>query len=116
LGNVLAVVSDNLQLDQDSTWTSLINSTDYYPFGLAMDGRTIQDSAYRYGFNGHEKEDEIKGSGNHISFNDYGYDPRLVKRWRPDPIFNEYPSISPYAAFGNNPWYLSTLTGKDYIP
>lgn len=52
LANVLAVVSDNIRLDQDSTWTSLINTTDYYPFGLAMDGRSVQDSIYRYGFNG----------------------------------------------------------------
>jgi len=51
LGNVLAVVSDNIHLNQDSTWTSLINTTDYYPFGLSMDGRSVQDSSYRYGFN-----------------------------------------------------------------
>ena len=45
LGNVLAVVSDNIHLDQDSTWTSLINTTDYYPFGLAMDaGRALRNS------------------------------------------------------------------------
>ncbi|MBD3628912.1 hypothetical protein [Cyclobacterium sp.] len=56
LGNVLAVVSDNIHLDQDSTWTTAINTTDYYPFGLAMDGRTVQDSTYRYGFNGKEED------------------------------------------------------------
>jgi len=32
-------------------------------------------STYRYGFNGYEKDDEVKGSGNHYSFSDFGYDP-----------------------------------------
>jgi hypothetical protein len=49
LGNVLAVVTDNIHLDQDSTWAGVINTTDYYPFGLAMDGGAEQDSSYRYG-------------------------------------------------------------------
>ena len=35
LGNILAVVTDNIHLDQDSTWASVVNVTDYYPFGLA---------------------------------------------------------------------------------
>src|SRR5690606_10248406 len=56
LGNVMAVVSDNINLDQDSTWVSVVNVTDYYPFGLAMEGRSLQDSAYRYGFNGKEHD------------------------------------------------------------
>src|SRR5690606_15368425 len=63
LGNVLAVVTDNIHLDQDSTWASVVNTTDYYPFGLAMDGRTVPDNAYRYGFQGWEKDDEITGLG-----------------------------------------------------
>ena len=68
--------------------------------------------AYRFGFNGHEKDDEISGSGNHLSFNDYGYDPRTGRRWRTDPAFKEYPSISPYAGFGNNPLIFTDPDGK----
>jgi len=30
---------------------------------------------HTYGFNGYEKDDEVKGSGNHYSFSDFGYDP-----------------------------------------
>ncbi len=40
VGNVLAVVGDNIYLLEGSTWISAINTTDYFPFGLAMDGRT----------------------------------------------------------------------------
>lgn len=75
----------------------------HYPFGSLIPGRSFSSSDYRFGFNGHEKDDEVKGSGNHISFNDFGYDPRTGRRWRIDPAFKEYPSISPYAAFANNP-------------
>jgi|GEM_PF-2522315 len=71
LGNVLAVVTDNINLDQDSTWASVVNMTDYYPLGLAMDGRTVQDSSYRYGFNGKEQDD--KGEWGSRSHYDYGF-------------------------------------------
>src|SRR5690606_10816377 len=54
LGDVLAVVTDNIHLDQDSTWARVVDTTDYYPFGLAMNARSVQDSAYRSGFNGKE--------------------------------------------------------------
>ncbi len=41
LGNVLAVITDNLRISSDSTWASVASVTDYYPFGLAMDGRHL---------------------------------------------------------------------------
>lgn len=40
------------------------------PFGSAMANRGYNCGAYRYGFNGKEKDDEVKGAGNHISSND----------------------------------------------
>ena len=92
----------------------VVSVSDYYPFGMGIKEREWKDSSfkYRYGFNGHEKDDEISGSGNHISFNDYGYDPRTGRRWRTDPAFKEYPSISPYAGFGNNPIVFIDPDGK----
>jgi hypothetical protein len=59
--------------------------------------------AYRFGFGGHEKDDEIKGSGNHLSFGDYGYDPRIGRRWRPDPKSTLLPHITPYVYGLNSP-------------
>ena len=58
---MLAVVTDNINFDQDSTWASVVSMTDYYPFGLAMEGRTVQDSSYRYGFNGKEEDSNSPG-------------------------------------------------------
>jgi len=78
-----------------------------------MLGRTYSaTSSYRYGFNGHENDNEVKGEGNHLSLNEFGYDPRIGKRWRPDPAFKEYPSLSSYAAFGNNPLIFTDPDGK----
>ena len=68
---------------------------------------------YRYGFNGHENDDEIKGTGNHLSFGDYGYDPRLGRRWNLDPV--EQVGISPYATFNNNPIYFIDIDGQSPI-
>ncbi|WP_209329150.1 RHS repeat domain-containing protein [Lunatimonas salinarum] len=104
LGNVLAVVSDNIHLNQDSTWTSLINTTDYYPFGLAMDGRSVQDSTSRYGFNGKELDagGEWGGQNNY----DYGfriYNPTIAKFLSVDPLFATYPYLTPYQFASNTP-------------
>ena len=93
----------------------LQNTFDYSPFGAALDGRTMQGDAYRYGFNGHEKCDEVKGSVNHLLFGDYGYDPRTGRRWNIDPKTKKYPDLSPYATFNNNPIFFTDPNGQEPI-
>jgi hypothetical protein len=59
LGNVLAMVTDNIYLNATSIWSKVVSVTDYYPFGLSMSGRSsFQSEDYRYGFNGKEKDSE----------------------------------------------------------
>ena len=65
--------------------------------------RSFNANEYRYGFNGKEKDDEIKGNSNHLSFGDYGYDTRLGRRWQVDPLAREMASWSPYSVFFDNP-------------
>jgi hypothetical protein len=36
--------------------------SDYSPFGVELDGRTVS-GGYRYGFQNQEKDDEVKGEG-----------------------------------------------------
>lgn len=48
-----------------------------------------------------------------MSFGDYGYDPRLGRRWQIDPV--EQVGISPYAAFNNNPIFFVDLDGESPI-
>jgi len=117
LGNVLAVVSDNINLDQDSTWASVVNVTDYYPFGLGMDGRTVQDSSYRYGFNG--KEEDSNGEWGSKSHYDYGfriYNPSIAKFLSVDPLTKDFPFYTPYQFAGNKPIYAIDLDGAEELP
>jgi RHS repeat-associated protein len=78
-----------------------------------MPGRKMNASDYRFGFGGHEKDDEVHGvTGSHLSFGDMGYDPRIVRRWRPDPLQAGMPSWSPYAYALDNPIMFVDEDGK----
>ncbi len=83
------------------------------PFGSIM--VSVSKGEYRYGFNSYEKDDDVKGEANHISFGDYGYDPRIGRRWRPDPLKSKYPQISPYSSFSSNPIIYLDSEGKDIV-
>ncbi|MFW5761470.1 MAG: hypothetical protein ACOCXH_10865, partial [Cyclobacteriaceae bacterium] len=51
LGNVLAVVADGYTTTSGDKEAWLSSLQDYYPFGLAMEGRSSNIAEYRYGFN-----------------------------------------------------------------
>ena len=110
LGNVLATVSDKkLGINLDSDGVSdyyvpeVVTAQDYYPFGMLQPGRSHNASShYRYGFNGKENDNEVKGDGNQ---QDYGlriYDPRLGRFLSVDPLGSEYPWNSTYAFAEND--------------
>jgi hypothetical protein len=65
--------------------------------------------AYRYGFNGQEKVDEIAGVGNHNTALFWEYDTRLGRRWNVDPVDQEYQS--PYSVLNNNPLLYLDFNG-----
>ena len=71
---------------------------------MNMPGRkySANSSSYRFGFNGKENDNEVKGSGNQ---QDYGlriYDPRLGRFLSVDPLSEEYPWNSTYAFAEND--------------
>ncbi len=110
LGNVLATVSDRkIAHDDDSDGeidyytADVITAQDYYPFGMQMPGRTWSSSAYRYGFTGHEKMNEINGAGNAYDMGARLYDPRIGRTPSVDPKAGLYPSVSPYVYALNTP-------------
>jgi hypothetical protein len=115
LGNVLVTVSDKPIYEVSSTTIffnpEITSTSDYYPFGAPMAGRGYSSEAYRFGFNGNEKDDEVKGDDNHLSFGDFGCDPRLGKRWNIDPLTLKYPSHSPFSVFNDNPIFFIDPTG-----
>lgn len=68
---------------------------------------------YRYGFNGQEMSNEIKGVGNSYTAEFWEYDPRVGRRWNLDPRPTVH--ISAYAAFANNPIFYSDPLGDTVI-
>lgn len=120
LGNVKTVITDKkLPFSTDNTTIAyfkpdILNSTDFYPFGMEMPGRSFIGDNYRYGFNGQEKDDEIKGSGNSYDFLFRIYDPRLGRFLSTDPLEMEYPWNSPYAFAENRPIDGIDLEGKEW--
>jgi len=54
-------------------------------------------NTYRYGIQGQEKDNEIKGTGNSINYKYRMHDPRLGRFFAVDPLFRKYPYNSPYA-------------------
>jgi len=68
--------------------------------------------AYTYGFNGYERDDELKGSGNSYDFGARMYDPRIAKFLSTDPREKDYPYWSPYLFAANNPIRFIDVNGE----
>jgi len=68
---------------------------------------------YRYGFNGMERGDEMKGIGNSYDFGARLYDPRLGRWFSPDPMKNLLPGISAYSFGYNCPIVVIDPDGKN---
>ncbi len=96
-------------------WVCLQNISDYSPFGAALDGRTMQDGFYRYSFQGQEHDDEVKGNGNSYTTEFRQYDPRVGRWLSIDLLKAEYPMMSPYISFDNNPIYFVDPLGLEGV-
>ncbi|WP_459211582.1 RHS repeat domain-containing protein [Aquimarina rhabdastrellae] len=92
LGNVRVVVG------RTSTGQPIaITTTDYYPFGMAMPGRTLSGAeGYRYAYQGQEKDPETGKEAFELRL----WDSRIGRWLTTDPA-GQYDS--PYMAMGNNP-------------
>jgi RHS repeat-associated protein len=58
---------------------------------------------YRFGFNGKENDNEVKGEGDQIDYGMRGYDTRIGRWLNVDPLERKYPSGSPYSYSVNSP-------------
>jgi RHS repeat-associated protein len=121
LGNVLATISDrrlqSLPAIQGTSGITadLISATDYYAFGMQMPGRNFIGKTYRYGFNGKENDNDIKGDGNQQDYGFRIYDPRLGRFLSVDPISNKYPELTPYQFASNKPIRAVDLDGLESL-
>ena len=131
LGNVLTVINDrkigvysNGSLTLPGGFTipvvdyydpEMLAANDYFPFGMLS--RTLGNSAkYKFGFNGKETDNEVKGLG---SQQDYGmriYDPRIGRFLSVDPLTDQFPWLSPFQYAGNNPVAYIDIDGAEPPP
>ena len=78
-----------------------------------MPGRTAESGGgYRFGFNGHEKIDEIAGSGNSLDFGARIYNSSLGRFSKIDNFSSKYPDLSGYVFVANNPNIYIDRTGN----
>ena len=71
------------------------------------------NEGYRYGFQGQEGDDELKGKGNSVNYKYRMHDPRLGRFFAIDPLASEYPHNSPYAFSENRVIDLVELEGLE---
>jgi len=93
-----------------STCVGIRTCSDYSPFGVELDGRTVS-GGYRFGFNGNEKTDEISGESNSYDFGARMLDPRLGRFLSLDVFASKFAYQSTYLFAGNTPILGVDLNG-----
>lgn len=72
-------------------------------------------NGHRYGFQGQEQDNEIKGEGNSINFTYRMHDPRIGRFFAIDPLSAKYPYNSPYAFSENRIMDGVELEGLEWV-
>jgi RHS repeat-associated protein len=138
LGNVLVTISDK-KIGVDEAYTlscatcplvltgttngiidyykpDVMTANDYYPFGMAMPGRKYSaGSGYRYGFNGKENDNEVKGDGNQQDYGMRIYDARSGRFLSIDPLYKKFPENSQYQFAKNSPILFIDFMGLEPV-
>jgi len=79
-----------------------------------MPGRTYSaSSSYRYGFNGKENDNEVKGDGNQYDYGFRIYDSRIGRFLSVDPLIDKYPELTPYQFSSNSPIANVDVDGQE---
>jgi RHS repeat-associated protein len=95
--NVNGKKISNLKIANPYYTADVVQQTDYYPYGMVMPNRNGSDNSYRYGFQGQEKDDEVKGAGESVNYKYRMHDPRIGRFFAVDPLTDSYPWNSPYS-------------------
>ena len=82
---------------------------------MLLPNRHGSSDKYRYGFQGQEKDDEIKGEGNSLNYTFRMHDPRVGRFFAVDPLTKEYVYNSPYAFSENRVIDGIELEGLEYL-
>jgi RHS repeat-associated protein len=100
---------DNYALRQN--WVTTLNCDPNNP-----NNTFAQERRYRFGFNGMEMDNSVRGFGNALEFGGRSiYDPRLGKFISVDPWVRKFPDLSPYQIANNTPIWAIDLDGLGWI-
>ncbi len=113
LGNVLSVITDRKLGTAGDYSPDVVAYNDYYPFGMLMPNRHGNTADYRYGFQGQELDNEIKGEGNSLNYKYRMHDPRVGRFFAVDPLTAKYPHYTPYSFSGNRVIASTELEGLE---
>lgn len=82
---------------------------------MLLPGRHANTGDYRYGFQGQEMDNEIKGEGNSLNYTFRMHDPRVGRFFSVDPFEKSYPWNSMYAFAENKVINGIDLEGLEYL-
>jgi len=80
---------------------------------MIVPNRHGSSGSYRYGFNGKEKDEEVKGEGLQYDYGFRIYDPRIGKFLSQDPLFKSFPWLTPYQFASNSSIWAVDLDGLE---
>jgi len=80
---------------------------------MLVPNRHGSSNSYRYGFQGQEKDDELKGEGNSLNYTFRMHDPRVGRFFATDPLEKEYPWYTPYQFSGNKVIAFKEIEGME---
>lgn len=80
---------------------------------MLLPNRHGNTADYRYGFQGQEMDNGIKGEGNSLNYTFRMHDPRVGRFFAVDPLTAKYPHYSPYSFSGNKPIAFTELEGLE---
>jgi RHS repeat-associated protein len=80
---------------------------------MLVPSRHGKSEDYRYGFQGQEMDDELKGEGNSLNYTYRMHDPRVGRFFAVDPLTKKYPWYTPYSFSGNKVIQFVELEGLE---
>lgn len=80
---------------------------------MLVPNRHGNSGKYRFGFQGQEMDNELKGEGNSLNYTFRMHDPRVGRFFATDPLEKDYPWNSPYAFSENDVIRATELEGQE---